>query len=584
MNSLGKLAILALAIDLTSCADDGPFYSGMAFNRPDEVAMADYLNSYGVLKSYVDRSRHPALKLGIGLPANDLTEGTGLNSLVITNADEAVTTSGLSHKDIIGNDGTVGAYAVTDLVAAAKDAGTGIFGHALCGHDINNTAYLYSAIAPIPGTEHPGTAMFFDFEAQPLGSAFRLSGNSGTATVVDDPVGKNGHVLHIKDAAYDSYPVFDISLPEGVTLGDCKTLVLDMKAPGSGGLYGQGMRMRVGVGGDYTPYNSPYGFGCQGDAWGKELIRLDFAALNLSAEQKKLSSFELAVGSKTGKADYYIDNIYIDWSVGEPPYYYTAEEKRDTLTKALDAYLAGVMKAAGGYIRSWDVLDEPMSDDGHYMLRSANNDNKADKDTLTNFYWADYLRDNYARMVVASARKYYKDNGGEGELTLFVSESNLEKNGTEKLNRLVRMIAKWEADGVTKVDGIGAKLHLACSLSAEKQKQNEADISALLSKLKDTGRMIRIAELDIRLEDEHGQQIEAGAITFEQRLKVADYYNYVVRKYLETIPGPQQYGIALSNVTDNARGLWNGLHMRNASYMGVADALAGKGVTDNSIQ
>lgn len=131
MNSLGKLAILALAIDLTSCADDGPFYSGMAFNRPDEVAMADYLNSYGVLKSYVDRSRHPALKLGIGLPANDLTEGTGLNSLVITNADEAVTTSGLGHKDIIGNDGTVGAYAVTDLVAAAKDAGTGIFGHAL---------------------------------------------------------------------------------------------------------------------------------------------------------------------------------------------------------------------------------------------------------------------------------------------------------------------------------------------------------------------------------------------------------------------------------------------------------------------
>lgn len=74
MNSLGKLAILALAIDLTSCADDGPFYSGMAFNRPDEVAMADYLNSYGVLKSYVDRSRHPALKLGIGLPANDLTK------------------------------------------------------------------------------------------------------------------------------------------------------------------------------------------------------------------------------------------------------------------------------------------------------------------------------------------------------------------------------------------------------------------------------------------------------------------------------------------------------------------------------
>ena len=68
--------------------------------------------------------------------------------------------------------------------------------------------------------------------------------------------------------------------------------------------------------------------------------------------------------------------------------------------------------------------------------------------------------EDYVRIVVAAARKYYADNGGTEPLKLFINDYNLESwwDGNKKAQSLVHWIEKWEADGVTKIDGIGTQM------------------------------------------------------------------------------------------------------------------------------
>ena len=54
----------------------------------------------------------------------------------------------------------------------------------------------------------------------------------------------------------------------------------------------------------------------------------------------------------------------------------TPEEKKDTLTWAMNNWVEGMMKATGGYVTAWDVVNEAISgggDDGEgfYTLQSA---------------------------------------------------------------------------------------------------------------------------------------------------------------------------------------------------------------------
>jgi GH35 family endo-1,4-beta-xylanase len=565
--------LLVVSIPIIAACADGAYDSGIKFERPEDVDLDDYLNSYHVLNSYINRTDHPNFKLGIGMSLDDFSNKDIAYSLACSNFDEVTPSSGLTHASGVNDDGSLNVNSISNFVAAAKSKNLSVFGHSLCGYAGQNVTYLNSIIAPIPGDEHPGTTKLADFDNDALGTIYKLSGSSGTATVVADPAGKNGNVLHISGASYDSYAVIPVTLPEGVTLANCKYLLVDIKAPGSGGLYGMGMNLRIGDSGSYTSYGSPASFGCQDGAWGYGLIRLDMSQLNLTSDQKSLNSFNLVVGSKTGKANYYIDNIKIEWATGEPPYYYTLEQKRDTLTKAMDKWIKGVMQASNGYIKAWDVVNEPMSDNDNYTLRYRKNES----DTINKFFWPDYLGDNYVQVIAKDARQYFKQFGGdEKDLKLFVNDYGLENPSSTKLSRLLKMINQWESDGITRIDGIGIELHLTYSLDPTLQNKNEENIASLFQKLKTTGKLIRISELEMGIVDQYGTAITSSDITFEQQLKMSEFYNFIIRKYYEVIPVNQQYGITLWNAMDKVSGLWDGTVIRNATYMGFADGLANK--------
>lgn len=87
-----------------------------------------------------------------------------------------------------------------------------------------------------------------------------------------------------------------------------------------------------------------------------------------------------------------------------------------------------MMEATGGYVTTWDAVNEPISGadsdgDGYYDLQSASNG-----DASANFYWQDYLgNEDYVRIVVAKARQYFQEYGGNpSDLKLFINDYNLE--------------------------------------------------------------------------------------------------------------------------------------------------------------
>ncbi|WP_291528794.1 endo-1,4-beta-xylanase [Bacteroides sp. UBA939] len=270
----------------------------------------------------------------------------------------------------------------------------------------------------------------------------------------------------------------------------------------------------------------------------------------------------------------------------------TPEEKKDTLTWAMNTWVEGMMKATGGYVTAWDVVNEAISgggDDGEgfYPLHSVTNVSEAD--AQNNFYWQDYLGSvDYVRIVVAAARKYYAENGGTNPLKLFVNDYNLESDwdDNKKVKSLVHWIEKWEADGVTKIDGIGTQMHVTCYANANTQRSKEEHVVQMFEILANSGKLVKITELDMGYEDENGNSVQTANMTEAQHKAMAEYYKFIIKKYFEIIPAAQQYGITQWCIADSPTGsgwragepvgLWDANYSRKHTYAGFADGLAGK--------
>lgn len=270
----------------------------------------------------------------------------------------------------------------------------------------------------------------------------------------------------------------------------------------------------------------------------------------------------------------------------------TPEEKKDTLTWAMNTWVEGMMKATAGYVTAWDVVNEAIAgggDDGEgfYPLQSATN--VSPEDAENNFYWQDYLgSEDYVRIVVAAARKYYAENGGTNPLKLFINDYNLESDwdDNKKLNSLIHWIEKWEADDVTEIDGIGTQMHVSCYANAETQNSKEEHVVNMFEILAASGKLVKITELDMGYVDEEGNSVKTGDMTEAQHKAMAEYYKFIVKKYFEIIPVSQQYGITQWCITDSPDGsgwragepvgLWDAGYNRKYSYAGFADGLSGK--------
>ena len=270
----------------------------------------------------------------------------------------------------------------------------------------------------------------------------------------------------------------------------------------------------------------------------------------------------------------------------------TDEEKKNALTTAMGTWIDGMMEATDGYVTSWDVVNEALSGadkdgDGKYDLQSAKRGNVSADDAKNNFYWQDYLGDlDYVRIAVADARKSFAAHNGDPEkLKLFINDYNLESywDDNAKLKSLIQWIKDWEADGVTKIDGIASQMHISCYADHDKQENAKNHIVKMLELMKESGKLCKISELDMGYEDAAGNSVTYDQMTEEQHKEMRDLYTFVLQQYFKIIPPAQQYGITQWCATDSPKdtgwrkgdptGLWDLNYLRKHTYAGFAVGL-----------
>lgn len=270
----------------------------------------------------------------------------------------------------------------------------------------------------------------------------------------------------------------------------------------------------------------------------------------------------------------------------------TDEEKKKALTPALETWIDGMMEATDGYVTSWEVVNEALSGedkdgDGKFDLQSAKRGNVSADDAKNNFYWQDYLGDiDYVRTAVADARKSFAAHNGDPEkLKLFINDYNLESDWDDngKLRSLIQWIKDWEADGVTKIDGIASQMHISCYADPKTQESKKNHIVKMLQLMAESGKLCKISELDMGYVDAAGKDVTYDQMTEEQHKEMRDLYTFVLQKYFEIIPIDKQYGITQWCATDSPKdsgwrpglptGLWDLNYLRKHTYAGFAAGL-----------
>ena len=261
----------------------------------------------------------------------------------------------------------------------------------------------------------------------------------------------------------------------------------------------------------------------------------------------------------------------------------TPEEKKDTLTWAMDRWIKGMMEACDGKVKAWDVVNEAISGgdpdaEGVYALQHGK---EGDKE---NFFWQDYLTDlDYVRTAVKLAREY-----GPEDIKLFVNDYNLEYewhgNDNKKLQSLIKWIERWEADGVTKIDGIGTQTHISFQADPDKQKKQEDLIKDSFKRMAATGKLVRVSELDMGYTDANGNKVTTDKMTEAMHKQMSDFYKFIVKAYFENVPAAQRYGICQWCITDAPSssgwrpsepvGLWKQDYSRKHTFAGFADGLS----------
>lgn len=314
------IGLALLATSVVACTDE--YDCNLLVEKPEDVKVSEYLASFDVLKSYIDRAADSPFKLTANMSAADFTAHEVAYSILMDNFDGL--DIGNTYTPV--NSSTDGEYDFSGmqlLTDAVREAGVTLYAGTLCSNQNQPATYFNKLIEPIviPFEPLKGKTVICDFENDELGTAYGMTGGS-QAVVENDPEGKTGKVLHVgteDDKAAYSHPKFHVVLPAGHTLGNYVSLSIDMRIVNQDGLYGAGMKVFIN-GQEFSVGTNAQGIGCNPNTWNRG------AVISLTSDKapgfivpdalKDLTEFDLAVGSASSAAQYYLDNITMSYEIG----------------------------------------------------------------------------------------------------------------------------------------------------------------------------------------------------------------------------------------------------------------------------
>jgi GH35 family endo-1,4-beta-xylanase len=259
----------------------------------------------------------------------------------------------------------------------------------------------------------------------------------------------------------------------------------------------------------------------------------------------------------------------------------TDAEKKTIIDAALKSWISTIVTPCKNYVKAWDVVNEPISDTDPTLLKTGVGRTLPSGE----FYWQDYLGKDYAINAITYARQY-----GNASDKLFVSDYGLEAIDQLKCQGLITYINYLEGKGV-KLDGIGAELHVTLGITSLDA------IKAMFTTLANTGKLIKVSQLDMGINPAGtGANLLTTVVTFSQLKQMSDFYNQIVKAYIQLVPAAQRYGITQWALSDGQTGagwragqpigLWSSAanpswitaspYTRKPAYAGFANALQGK--------
>ncbi len=529
-----------------------------------------YLDEYQGLRDYIDYSKYPNFKLGVGTTVNEYLKKTTVYKLTNANFTETVAGNAMKMASCVDGNGNMNFTTVKNYVNTATAAGLSVYGHTLAWHAQQPKGWLLRLLADKPDPN--GGAEF----AVIASKDFRTNQTVGWKANVSD----YGYTISfdatngLKVTTTKSYPwevqfvVMDNIL---LTTGNTYKMTMTVKGSKTGSVNGN-----IGTWGSGPSVNFNF--------------TTDWQDVSITVTPTMDSNFFLMhVPNYVG--DVYIKSIKFEGNkVKTVPQ--TAQERHDTLVYAMDKWIKGMMTACNGKVKAWDLVNEAISGDGNdgqgnYELQHSDGYKSGTWDVGGDaFYWQDYMGDlEYVRQACRLARKY-----GPEDVKLFINDYNLESDwdNNKKVRSLINWIKKWEADGVTYIDGIGTQMHISCFENASIQNSIKSHITTMFQLMANSGKLVRVSELDmgyVRGSNRWANSVKTTQLTEAEHKKMADFYEWIIKEYFRIIPPAQQWGICQWCSTDAPTnsgwrggepvGIWDLNYYRKHTYAGFVRGLGG---------
>lgn len=553
MNKIFRnISLMMVAGALTvACADYNETDNFKA--DPDPTVTVPY-KDLGAIKSYTDRIKYPNMTLGATLKVADFNKQELAHAAAVTNFDNFAFGTTLMSGTIINEKGVMNFLSMMDLLSHVEEIGGEVFGSPIVANANQADSWLAMLTAPIEIPVDYQELVAVNFNDMPVGNYGDYATSKASIVKYD-----NQNVLKVGASA-------QVNIIEGFDVDPKANYTTTIWAKAD-----KDVSFNVFFSGKAVSGTGSEGkWSLKAGKWTKLVVE--------SQSADSITTGYLRVETGRGNS-FNIQKVEVGFTPdNHRPQ--TETEVKDTIYYALNAWCDGLMKYNEGRIKSFDLIDEPLDtkeiEEGIFDIKHSTDESK--------IFWQDIFgSENYAPTVSNVAKAAYVKYGGDADaLRFFIAETGLDDQ--KKYESLKYWIKKWEAKGA-KIDGVNVKLTLAYSENAEIQSANETTVNNLLNNLADLaktdGKLIRLSNFDIKYKDAEGASVTANNITDEQRQKLADYYGYVIKQYMNTIPNDKQAGICKGNMVDTGEpvGLWakdGNDWVRTATYEAFCKALSGK--------